>query len=176
MAFQAVESRLRQYLFRFFVRREDVEDMVQETFLRAYESERTQKIRLPKAFLFRIARNLALSEIARKSNLLTICMGDLDDLEVMDSRISPEADLEIDRQIDALCRIAESLPPQCRRVLVMRKVLGFSHQEIARRMNISARTVEKHLTKALQRCQEAHREEQGRAARQSRQIGRREGG
>jgi RNA polymerase sigma-70 factor (ECF subfamily) len=39
--------------------------------------------------------------------------------------------------------------------MVMRKVFGLSHKEIARRMDISVRTVEKHLAKALQRCQES---------------------
>lgn len=154
-AFRAVESGLKQYLLRFFLREQDIEDIVQETYLRAFESEQVRTIKSPRAYLFRVARNIALSEITRKANNLALYMGDLQQLNVIDNRPSLEEGLYIDRNVQDLCAIIESLPHQCRRVLVMRKVLGFSHKEIARRMNISTRTVEKHLTKGLQRCQES---------------------
>lgn len=155
LTFQAAESALKQYLMRFFVRQQDIEDVVQETFLRAFESEKTQVITSPRSFLFKVAKNIALSELSRKANRLMIYMGDLGELEVIDSRPSLEEALEIRARLASLSRTADALPPQCRRVLIMRKVFGFSHKEIARRLNISTRTVEKHLTKALQRCQEA---------------------
>jgi len=156
-AYQSVESSLRQYLIRFVVREQDVEDIVQEAFLRAYEFEQFQKIRSPKSFLFRVARNVALSELARKSSRLMVYMGDLHDLNVIDDRPPADQELEIHRRLEALGAIIAALSPQCRRVLVMRKIFGFSHREIARRLDISARTVEKHLARALERCQELSR-------------------
>jgi len=158
-SFIAVESALKQYLLRFLVRSQDVEDILQETFLRAWESEKTQTIHSPRSFLFRVARNTALSEINRKANQITRYMGDLEELNVLDSRPSIEEDLDTRKKLAHLSGLIESLPPQCRRVLVMRKVLGFSHKEIAQRLNISTRTVEKHLTRGLQRCQESLRQE-----------------
>jgi RNA polymerase sigma-70 factor (ECF subfamily) len=158
-AFQAVEPGLRQYVMRFVLREQDIEDIVQETFLRAYQSEQSQVIRSPKSFLFRVARNIALNEIARKANSLTDLVGDPDSLNVIDSMPSAEQQLEIRRRFDALNAAVGALPPQCRRVLVMRKVFGLSHKEIARRLDISVRTVEKHLAKALHRCQESRRQE-----------------
>ena len=144
---------------RFVLREQDIEDIVQETFLRAYQSEQSQVIRSPKSFLFRVARNIALNEIARKANSLTDLVGDPDSLNVIDSMPSAEQQLEIRRRFDALNAAVGALPPQCRRVLVMRKVFGLSHKEIARRLDISVRTVEKHLAKALHRCQESRRQE-----------------
>ncbi len=41
-SFLAVKTGLTKYLMRYLVRRQDIEDIVQETFLRAYESERRQ--------------------------------------------------------------------------------------------------------------------------------------
>lgn len=133
---------------------------MQETFLRAWESERSQTIHSPRSFLFKVAKNIALSEINRKANKLNCYMGDIEELNVLDNTPSVEEGLETHRRLEALSAIVESLPPQCRRVLIMRKVLGFSHKEIARRLNISTRTVEKHLTRGLQRCQEADRQEE----------------
>lgn len=157
--FLSLESGLKQYLMRFFVRQQDIEDVIQETFLRAYESEKTQKIDSPKSFLFKVAKNLALSEITKKANQLMSYVGDLDELNVIDNKLSIEETLEVEQKLIAFSKAAELLPPQCQRVLIMRKVFGFSHREIARRLNISPRTVEKHLTKGLQRCQESLLEE-----------------
>ena len=154
-AFLSLESGLKQYLMRFFVRHQDIEDVVQETFIRAWESEKNQEINSPKSYLFKVAKNLALSELQKKSNQLMSYMGDLDGLDVIDNTLSIEEALEIQQQLLAFSEAASALPPQCQRVLLMRKVFGFSHKEIARRLNISPRTVEKHLTKGLQRCQDS---------------------
>jgi RNA polymerase sigma-70 factor (ECF subfamily) len=153
-AYQSVESSLRQYLLRFVVREQDVEDIVQETFLRAYHAGQSREIRSPRSFLFRVARNIALSELARKSSRLMVYMGDLRDLDVIDDRPTADQEVDMQRKLEALGAIIGALPPQCRRVLVMRKIFGFSHNEIARRLDISVRTVEKHLARGLQRCQD----------------------
>jgi RNA polymerase sigma-70 factor (ECF subfamily) len=68
--FLEIETALRQYLMRFLVRKQDIEDIVQETFIRSFEAEKRQKIQSHKSFLFKVAENLALSEPARKSNQL----------------------------------------------------------------------------------------------------------
>lgn len=156
-AFQAAESGLKQYIMRFVVREQDVEDILQETFLRACEYGQSRQVRSPKSFLFRVAHNIALSELARKSNRLTVFIGDMNALNVIDDRPSAEQELEMHRRLESLRMTIASLPPRCRRVLVMRKIFGFSYKEIARRMDISVRTVEKHLETALQRCQERDR-------------------
>jgi RNA polymerase sigma factor (sigma-70 family) len=148
----AVKSSLKQYLMRFFVRRQDVEDVLQETFLRAFQSEQHQEIRSPKSFLYKIGKHLALSEKSAKASQLMTYVGDFDELSVIDTKPSTEDDLDIQQRVAMLNQLIQALPPQCRRVLVMRKVFGLSHKEVARRLNISVKTVEQHLTKGLQHC------------------------
>ena len=49
----------------------------------------------------------------------------------------------------------EALPPKCRRVFVLHKIHHLSHREISRVLGISGHAVEKHMMRALARCQSA---------------------
>jgi RNA polymerase sigma-70 factor (ECF subfamily) len=154
-AFLAVESALKKYLRRFLAQQQDIEDIVQDVFVRAYESESTQEVRSPKSFLFRIARNIALNEVSRKSHQLMIYVGDVADLDVIDDKCTGLQALELQQRLAILNKAIAELPSQCQRVLVMRKIYGYTHKEVAECLNISVKTVEKHLTKGLHRCQQA---------------------
>jgi RNA polymerase sigma factor (sigma-70 family) len=151
--FVGLESLLKKYLRRYLIRQQDIEDVVQDVFVRAYESEKKQEIRSPKSYLFRTAKHIALNELTRKSHQLMVYMGDMSDLDVIDSKLSGDDALVMEQRLTALNKVIANLPPQCQRVLVMRKIYGFSHKEVAKELNISVKTVEKHLTKGLQRCQ-----------------------
>ncbi|MDT8399813.1 MAG: RNA polymerase sigma factor [Pseudomonadales bacterium] len=161
--FFAVERHLKSYLTRFFIRPQDIEDTVQETFLRAYESEQKTNIHSPKSFLFKIAKNLALSELSRKCNSMTVAIDDMDDTEVLEEGKTLVDDLQVNQMLNSLAGVIGALPPKCQKVIVMRKVYGFSHKEIAKRLDISVKTVERHLTKALERCQNSLASNAGKA-------------
>ena len=62
---------LKRFLARFFSNSQDIEDVAQEAYLRAYVAEQQKQIEQPKAYLFRIARNLALTKLKKKSNKIT---------------------------------------------------------------------------------------------------------
>lgn len=148
-----LRKRLRRYLGRYLGRVEDAEDVAQESFVRVLEAAAKGEIRYPQAYLYRTARNLAFNLKARKFNLVEDSLEDLASPDVMDdSEVGPEARVMAQRRFELFCRAAASLPPQCRRVLVLRKVYGLSQREVAARLDISVSTVEKHLAKALSRC------------------------
>lgn len=70
-AYSKHQEALKRFLWQFYSRPEDVEDAAQEAFLRAFRAELEGDIDDPKAFLFRVARNYAISELRLKSNKLT---------------------------------------------------------------------------------------------------------
>ncbi len=53
-----------------------------------------------------------------------------------------------------MCDAIRSLPVQCRRVLVLKKVYGHSYREIAEKLQISEKNVEKHIAKGVTRCKD----------------------
>lgn len=153
------EAALRRYLSRFLARSQDVDDLTQEVFLRAFAAESKTKILAPKAYLYRVAKNLALKALAKKSFTDTDYMEDFDD----PGFLKDNEQLAVDEQVaqrQHLMIVSEAiltLPAQCRRVFMMRNVDGFSYKEISRRLSITESTVEKHVAKGLLKCTEVLR-------------------
>lgn len=152
-AFLTHQLSLKRFLRRFFSRTQDIEDIAQETYLRAFDAERCgELVRSPKAFLFRIAKNAALNELVRKSRLLTDYIEDSAAQDVSDKAASAEEQVMGKEKLAMFCRAVASLPAQCRKAFLMRKVYGMSHKDIAEQLGISISTVEKHVASGLLRC------------------------
>ena len=153
-AFLENERGLKRFLSRFFPRAQDVDDIAQETFLRAFAAEADRDVLTPRAFLYRIARNLALNERAKHANTTTGSIEDYPDPSVLGAgdQVSGEDLIEGRRKMAIFAEAVSSLPPQCRRVFMLRKVHGLSQKEVAEKLGISASTVEKHVAMGLLKC------------------------
>ena len=143
---------LLRFVGRFIHQTQDIEDIVHETFLRTYAAEINTQIRSPKAFLFRTARNLALKHLDKCSTRLVDYLEDFESSEVLVDERSAEDAAEAQEQFATFCRAVSTLPLQCRRAFILRKVYGLSHKEIADHLEISVSTVEKHLASGITRC------------------------
>ncbi|MFT6990744.1 MAG: RNA polymerase sigma-70 factor (ECF subfamily) [Paraglaciecola sp.] len=142
---------LRSFISRYVISPQDIDDVSQETFLRAYKAEKEKEIEHPKAFLFRIAKNLMLSEFSRKARKITDYIEDYEGSEELLDTENLESNVMAQQKLGIYCEAVASLPTQCRRVIVMKKVYGMQNKEIARRLDLSVSTVEKHLTKGISR-------------------------
>src|SRR5262249_16962313 len=145
---------LRSYLKRFLSSREAADDLAQEAFLRAFAAESGRTIEAPKAFLFKVARNLALNELPRQSAMAIEPLGDFEGQDVLEDNTQAAVDDVVDsrERIHLLAQAIAALPPQCAKVFILRKMQGVSQKEIAVRLNISVRTVENHVAVGLSRC------------------------
>jgi len=150
------EAALKRFLRRFSAHSADAEDLAQEAFVRAYAAEAEQPIASPKAFLFRVARNLALNERAKAANATTVPLEDFADTSVIEDvgQVALDDEMEAHQRIRMLAEAMASLPPQCSKVFLLRKVYGLSYKEIAERLGISVSTAEKHAALGLLRCSE----------------------
>ena len=143
---------LRSFISRFIVSSHDIDDVSQEAFLRAYKAEQKTSIKNPKAFIFRVAKNLLMNEFNRKSRKVTDYIEDLDVLDLLPDEDTLEANIIAQQWLGLYCEAIASLPKQCRQVMLMKKLYGFSTKEVARRLGIATSTVEKHMTKGLKDC------------------------
>ncbi len=138
---------LRRFISRYMFSVQDIDDVSQEAFLQAYNAEQKGSIKQPRAFLFRIAKNLMLSEFSKKSRKITDYIEDYEYTEVLATDETLEGNIMAQQKLGIYCEAVASLPPKCRRVVLLKKVYGLSHKEIAAKMGIQISTVEKHLSK-----------------------------
>jgi RNA polymerase sigma-70 factor (ECF subfamily) len=143
---------LHRYLRRFTSGAEDVEDLVQETYVRIFALADSKGIVSPRALLFRVAHNLAVERARRRIGRATDSVADFELLGVSTVDPSPEEQIDARRRFESFCAAVDLLPPLCRRVFVLRKVYKLSHAEIAEILNVSHSTIEKHVAKGLLRC------------------------
>lgn len=130
----------------------DIEDIVQEAFVRSFEAERSRKIDHPRAFLLKTAWNLALNHASGADRRLVESLDALPGASALHSVESIEAQAESRERLLLFCRAVRELPLQCRRAFLLKKVYGMSQRDIAAYLGISESTVEKHVAKGLLRC------------------------
>ena len=151
-AFVENNAFLKNFLKRFFCRAEDIEDVAQETYLKAYHAEQKTGVDQPKAYLFRIAKNIALNELNRKSHQMTVYIEDRLASIPLDGKDNPEEELDAQQSVRLYYEAVEALPAKCRKVFLLRKVNGMRHQEIANHLGITLSAVEKHLRNGTKSC------------------------
>lgn len=146
------EKSLRSYLRGAFPNVRDVDDVVQESFLRIWNVRNHQSIRSARGFLFTVARRLALNVIRKDRNAPFVADQD----QVVASTQSNEPDaaaaLLAQERINLLADALTSLPPRCREVILLHKIQGLSQREVAVRLKLSERTVESHVRNGIARC------------------------
>jgi RNA polymerase sigma factor (sigma-70 family) len=141
-------------LHRYFAQRtdrQDVGDLVQESFARLVDASATKDrtIEQPEAYLNRIATNLLRSRArtALQRSLAQHVPADEESLAGPDMIAALESRDLLNRLQGALMR----LNPKTREIFLAHRVDGVSYSDIAKRMGLSVKGVEWHMTKAIAR-------------------------
>lgn len=150
--YQRLRRPLMRFASRYFKKPQEIEDIVQEAFIRVIEAQDARQVDVSAAYLYRTTRNLALNSLDKMEYKLTDTVGDLLPQSVLLATPSLEEQFESRERFELFCRAIRELPLKCQRVFILRRIYGMSHKEIAGRMGISVKTVEVHLTKAIVRC------------------------
>ena len=160
-AFVENHAFLKRFLARYFSDRQDIEDVAQEAYLRAYAAEQRKEIEQPKAYLFRIARNLAFTKLTKKSEKITDYLEESGASVVIECGAGADSEVEAQESLGLYCEAVAALPQKCRQVFLLRKVHGLAHKEIAERMSLSVSSVEKYLLRGILECKAFVQEHEG---------------
>jgi RNA polymerase sigma-70 factor (ECF subfamily) len=147
-------------LHRFLMRRlrsaQNAQDLAQETYLRLLRVDRTEFIRKPQAYLYRIAANLIYEfRLREQRDPVTF---DSEILEQTGERTIDRSAEDASEELGHAQQLEEllaPLPPLYRAAFILRKRDGMSYPEIARTLDISVHTVKKYLARAVAHCRTA---------------------
>ena len=150
--FEAHVSDLHRVLSHRLIEPSDVLDIIQDLWVKILTHPPTDSIRHPRAYLFRVATNLAVDWLRRRSTDLQR-HAELDDAADKLSLLpTQETMMQARQELTLLNHAINELPPKCRRVFVLHKLQHWSHKKIAEHMGISQNMVEKHVMKGLSYC------------------------
>lgn len=174
-AFLECNGYLKKFLSGFLRVRQDVEDVAQEAYLRAYIAEQRESIEQPTPFLFRVAKNLALTRLSRKSRQITDYIEEAGAGAMQEAAASVDEELQAQQWLGLYCEAIASLPEKCRQVFLLRKVHGLSHREIGERLNLSISSIEKYLRQGILDCEVYVRKHEGPQGSRAARVRRGEG-
>lgn len=126
---------------------EEVDDLVQEAFVRVEQYERDHAVQSKEALLVRSAINLTIDR-ARQLKSAPVAGGD----ELLERLVAdaPGQDqvVEARARLAHLARGIDALPEQTRRILLARRIDGTPYAEIARAEGLKVRAVEQRVARA----------------------------
>jgi RNA polymerase sigma-70 factor (ECF subfamily) len=140
--------------------KETADDLYQDLMIRLIRSGKIKQANNPKSYLFRAASNLVKDYYRKKSNEQDTLSQIKDRTEFDHDPITAERILIAQQKFKIVEDALDELPDRCRQIFWMVRLEGKKQQDVAETLNISLRTVENNLRKALLHCQ--HRlEEKG---------------
>ncbi|MEZ5428126.1 MAG: sigma-70 family RNA polymerase sigma factor [Pyrinomonadaceae bacterium] len=160
-AFAEIVNRYRNpltnYLYRFLYDYEEAVDLAQETFVRVYFAlDRYHTDYAFSTYIYRIASNLAISEIRKRKRRKTLSLTGLfqyDETETKefqppDERTLPEDDLMEDERRRVIERAIATLPDKYRGPIILRDVEGKTYEEVAEILELGLGTTKSRISRA----------------------------
>lgn len=135
------------------------EDALQETWFRLSKIEnRSYEVRDHRAFILRVANNIAIDLLRKQQRHNRACLSDEEILlAVADTAPTPET-YAVDRDhLRQLVSALLELPPKPRTALLMARCDLLTHAEIAQRLDVSESMVARYLAQALRHCRDHFR-------------------
>jgi RNA polymerase sigma-70 factor (ECF subfamily) len=152
--FTECRASLKKVVQRYSNRESEIDDILQEAFLRTFAANKVNTITFPKSYLYTTTKNIAVRENSKVATKITEYIEDSSESLLISEEKNAFDLLSAEQERAILLDAIKSLPTQCQRVTKLRLIDGVRIKDIARQLNISVSTTEKHISKGLLRCDE----------------------
>jgi RNA polymerase sigma-70 factor (ECF subfamily) len=144
-------AELRKRLERMLGSADLADDALQDTYLRLEAGQELHPVRSPRAYLLKMAFNMALSRRRTERRRMTVSEGEAI-LDSMDPSPGPEQVTLARSEMDALRRALTQMPERRRAMFLASWSEGLSNAEIADRFGLGVRMVQLELKAAADYC------------------------
>ncbi len=146
--FQAYYTSLVQFSHQIVLKEAIAQDVVQEVFVKLWNSRKTLDIRTSiSAYLFTAVRNQSInylrSERSREKREDKYALG----IPFTENEV--EEIIQFQEISNKLSEAIDKLPPRCKEIFILCKMEGLTYKEVAAKLSISVKTVENQMGKAL---------------------------
>ena len=125
------------------------EDIIQDIFMNIWNNREKLEIHISlKGYMYACTRYQVFNHFKKNKDKIHVEL--FDDLDKRFQYATPETLLMHEELVQQINAIVESLPQKCQQVYKLSREEQLSHKEIAAQLDISTKTVENHITKALQ--------------------------
>jgi len=123
----------------------DIEDVIQETYARFMTHQSLETIRYPRQYALLTARATIIDHVRHSRVVSITSSGNLELLEIPAQDINSEERIEFRQEVETVMAALNELPEACRETLILRRIEGLPQKEVAARLKISEKTVEKYM-------------------------------
>ncbi|ROS01474.1 RNA polymerase sigma-70 factor (ECF subfamily) [Sinobacterium caligoides] len=145
---------LERFLTRKLNNAEDAAEVAQETFLKLHNLEHANELDDAKAFMYRMAGNMAIDQIRRRDVHDKYISSEMHD-ESKYHDTSPEQLISAQQQLQRVEQAMNGMSVKARQAFLLHRKSGLSYAQIAEEMNTSVSSVEKLIIQALKHCRQA---------------------
>ena len=142
---------LRQFLIRR-VGEQEAADLLQETWLHFLQLADINAVRMPRAFLYKTAANIAVDYGRKAKRSSTFTEVGMADDAILSHAPAQEAIADGQWQFDRFADSLQELPEICRQAFMLNKMDELTHAEIAERLGISQKSVQRIIMKNFNHC------------------------
>ena len=136
---------VRSYLFYRGAEKEQASDLAQDVFMRIWEKQLDIDPKTAIRLLYKIANDMFVSQYRRED----LEMNYRKSLKMNIDDHSPEDQMQYNELFENYTKALAALPEKQRTVFLMSRMEGLKYQEIAERLNLSVKAVEKRMTLTL---------------------------
>ncbi len=143
----------------------DIDEILQDAYLKICEARKAVEIKSPKAYLMATVRNNVYMRLRREKIVQNVFISDMDTSYLFESDDDIARNVERSEELELLTRAIQLIPKRCRRVLTLMKIYGMSQKQVAAELGISVNTVECQSARGMRRLSrffERYKKETGR--------------
>jgi len=150
LLFNKYRGALLRHVARFTASREDAADIVQDTYLRVMNRVSVSRLDAEvRSYLFQTATNLARDHHRRQAFRVHAALEDTPEERLLADEPTPEQRLAAGQTGRALRAAIEAMPEQTRAVFLLAKTQELPYEQIAQRLGVGQRTVERRMAEAM---------------------------